>query len=364
MNKPIAIEELEAIIELCKVHKEVIEFKDEITPEIQQIATKNGVGAWIYSRCKAGLIKGIDTDHLKQWKRVYFHNTLQYQKYIAVYQKVNEQLAEMGIPILALKGIALASELYADEGLRPMSDIDILVPEGSGSEALHVLLKNGAQQLGVPRSSQHEQLDAHVRAISIDGIMVEIHQRLFSMGSVFYLKGTDRFENCVQIKKQGIAMQRLNDVLMAYHLVTHAIKGIQMGGLRLGWLLDIALVLQPIKDREAFILAVINVNRKQEKAMRQLIQMAVLLLPNEASIPPNEVKRLLSKIAALMEVKDLGPKHRLINLYHLFNAPGLRTKATVLWREFFPEREYMQYRYQTQAKEPLWRLYAKRIVRW
>ena len=363
MNKTIAVEKLEIIIELCRLNDEIQDFKRELTPSVQQIAVQNGVAAWIYSRGKNGLISGIDSNQLKLWKSVYFQNTIQFQKYLSVFKKVNDQLQKHGIPLLALKGIALASQLYTDEGLRPMGDIDILVPEGKGLEALGILLRNGAQQLAVPRSVVHEQTDAHVRAISVDGIMVEIHQRLFSKGSVFYLKDTDRFQHCVRICKQGVVMYRMNDVLMAYHLVAHVIKGIRMGGLRLGWLLDIALFLKPIKDRDAFIISVLNVKPSQRKELKQLIDMALLFLPDKLQINEDSKKQVLKKIVRLMEEKDFGAKHRFINLYHLCSVPGLSTKAQLLWREFFPERQYMVFRYRSKANEPLWRLYLKRLVR-
>ncbi len=363
MNKSIAIEELEAILNLCRLNDKVLDVRYSLTPSIQQLATYNGVAAWIYSRYKNGLIKGIDDDQLMPWKNVYFQNTIQYQKFLAVFKKVSDLLQKHGIQLLALKGMALASELYADEGLRPMGDLDILVPEGRGAEALQALLDNGAQQLAVPRSGLHEQADAHVRAIRMDGIMVEVHQRLFARGSAFYLENTDRFTNSIGICKQGIEIQRMNDILMAYHLVAHALKGIHMGGLRLGWLLDIAILLGKVDNKATFIDSVLSIKPSKKKALKQVLNMALLLLPDNQQVDVSLRRQELQKIAYLMEEKDLGPKHRLINLFHLFNTPGFGIKAQLLWREFFPEKEYMEYRYQTQKKEALWRLYIKRIIR-
>jgi len=363
MIKSVDISELKALIELCKLNDTAQKFKGEITPSLQQIASKNGVAAWIYKRYKSGLLKELDDAHMSQWKSVYFNNTILYQKYLQVFNKVQVLLKEKGIPLIGLKGIALSSELYSDEGLRPMSDIDILVPEGKGSEALEVLLMNGGKQTVVPRSEIHEQIDAHVRAIKVDGILVEIHQRLFSVGSVFYLKNTDRFSNSVSIEKQDIVIERLNDKLMAYHLVAHAIKGIQMGGLRLGWLLDIALLIKPIENKEAFIQSVLSIKPKHKKALREIFNMALLFIPDQALTDTTQYEKVLAKICHLMEEKDLSAKHRLINLFHLVNVPGFKSKIKLIWHEFFPQKSYMNYRYQTQAKESLWRLYAKRLIR-
>jgi len=362
MNKRVTTDDVETIIELCQLSNDTVEYTGELTPSVIQTATHNGVAAWIYNRHKSGNISGLKDGQLEAWKSVYFINTIKYQQYLAVYAKIQDLLTQNNIPVLALKGMALASDLYHDDGLRPMSDIDVLVPEGKGTEALDVLLNSGcAQTMVVPRSSAHEQVDAHVRAITIDGVMVEIHQRLFSQGSVFYLKNIDRFKGAVSIHKQGIDVQRMNDVLMGYHLVAHAIKGIKMGGLRLGWLLDIALLFKKVDDHQALMEAIIQMKPAQKKELQNLMQMALLFLPAEQQSKELNRSKAIQSIAFLMEEKDMGPKHRLINFFQLLNSPGLKTKAKLVWREFIPQKEYMVFRYQSDQKESVWRLYIRRL---
>jgi len=53
--------------------------------------------------------------------------------------EVLRPLHEAGIPALVLKGVALLVVHYRDLGARPMSDVDILVPEASVCRALDVL---------------------------------------------------------------------------------------------------------------------------------------------------------------------------------------------------------------------------------
>src|ERR1700739_667047 len=48
-------------------------------------------------------------------------------------------LQESRIPVLALKGIVLAHSVYPDLSLRPMSDLDLLVPPGRREEAVRIL---------------------------------------------------------------------------------------------------------------------------------------------------------------------------------------------------------------------------------
>jgi len=52
-------------------------------------------------------------------------------------------LGEAGIPVIPLKGVALAQSLYGDAALRVCSDIDILVPPNTVPEALGLIRASG-----------------------------------------------------------------------------------------------------------------------------------------------------------------------------------------------------------------------------
>lgn len=361
MNHALSEKDINTLIGLCSLNKEESCSLSNIDDKLANVAVSNGVGAWCYHKMQNGLIDGVSQSVGAKWKQIYFHNTIVYQKYWSVFQRVQEQLLKAGIPVIALKGIALSSGLYKDEGLRPMGDIDLLVPEGRGMDALRVVLEMGAKPLAVPRSEWHEQSDAHLRPVKIDGIMVELHQRLFSLGSAYYTKNVDFFKHKQTIEKQGLKLQILNDRMMGYHLVAHAIKGIEMGGLRFGWLLDIALLISKQEDQHVFINEIIAVKPSQAKKMRKLIDMALLLL--SSSVKSTYSSGLQMEITQLMEEKDLKAKHRIINLVQLCKVPGLRMKIALLWREFFPQKEYMQFRYGAIKGSSVWKLYLKRIIR-
>jgi hypothetical protein len=55
--------------------------------------------------------------------------------------RITAALTEAGIPALALKGIVLAYTAYKDPFLRPMMDLDLLVPPGEREHAISVLRK-------------------------------------------------------------------------------------------------------------------------------------------------------------------------------------------------------------------------------
>src|SRR4051812_15077961 len=58
-------------------------------------------------------------------------------------QRLAARLAERAIPIVPIKGLALAHWIYADVADRPMVDADLLVPRFLFDEAASVVRDNG-----------------------------------------------------------------------------------------------------------------------------------------------------------------------------------------------------------------------------
>jgi len=56
-------------------------------------------------------------------------------------------LQQAGIPVLVLKGVPLALRYYRDAGLRPMRDLDLLVPEQRAREAIQLFQSAGWREL-------------------------------------------------------------------------------------------------------------------------------------------------------------------------------------------------------------------------
>jgi len=65
------------------------------------------------------------------------------QELLAAAAPVVRALGAEGIPVLLLKGAALAAECYGSLSLRPMNDVDLLVPTSDGARARGVLARLG-----------------------------------------------------------------------------------------------------------------------------------------------------------------------------------------------------------------------------
>ena len=134
-----------------------------------------------------------------------------------------------------------------------------------------------------------------------------------------------------------------------------------MGGIRLSWILDVALMLKRAENPQELVDAVVNLNKKRKKDIMKLFGMASLLLPQNERFLEIDENELTEEVRYLMLDREMIKKHRFINLNEILHTGGVKTKLMLLWREIFPEEEYMRHRYSKEGK--LWRLYLKRIFK-
>ena len=107
----------------------------------------------------------------RQWARV-----------SEVAQTLSTALAGSGIESVLLKGSALARSIYPEPWLRPMDDVDILVPERAMADVQRIFAGLGLQ-LRPPRT-RAERLNHHwpLAAMEWQGrtVFIEVHQRVLN----------------------------------------------------------------------------------------------------------------------------------------------------------------------------------------
>jgi hypothetical protein len=101
-------------------------------------------------------------------------------------------LADLGIPVMLLKGAALIEAVYPDIGLRPMGDLDILVPRSSIEDAHSAVEALGYAVWGV-RLSRHDasQLARHHHHYPLErgSVTVELHHHVTAATPEFDITG-------------------------------------------------------------------------------------------------------------------------------------------------------------------------------
>ena len=124
----------------------------------------------------------IPADARLQLQGLYLRHKYANQSLRAVLGEMLAALHEAGIEMLVLKGAALAYTVYPEPGLRPMRDLDILVPAVQVEAAQAVLLEIGFQATGFIEelSVNHRHLDVLQLERNGRTVSVEVHQSLLS----------------------------------------------------------------------------------------------------------------------------------------------------------------------------------------
>jgi hypothetical protein len=145
---------------------------------------------------------------------------------------------DAGIQALVLKGAALAHLLYPEPGLRPMSDVDLLVKKTEARRAQELLTRLGFHA-PLPPADRLPGKHLLTATRSIEGLTtsVELHHNLFNIGSGASLELTDLSAPPVPFALEDVTAYTLPHEEMLWHQCQH----LRLIGqsFRLIWLVDI-----------------------------------------------------------------------------------------------------------------------------
>lgn len=100
--------------------------------DFTRLSVEQRVAPLVYAALRsgepAGLAAHVSGPARDALARVYYTVTARNQVLFQEMERFLPALAGAGIPVVALKGAALAQTLYPEAGLRPMSDVDLLIP--------------------------------------------------------------------------------------------------------------------------------------------------------------------------------------------------------------------------------------------
>jgi Uncharacterised nucleotidyltransferase len=166
------------------------------------------------------------------WERLFkarrltaVHNLLLRQEL----RKTVEALQENGIPALALKGVVMAYTAYPDPSLRPMSDVDLLVPPGKRGEALRVLRTLGYE---FPESVLAANRDHNSRLgpnqefapplrLPASPVLLEVHSQLECSEPLFPISVQEYWSRSIFVDLKGLTVRTLCAEDFLFHLCLH-----------------------------------------------------------------------------------------------------------------------------------------------
>jgi Uncharacterised nucleotidyltransferase len=136
--------------------------------------------------------------------------------------EAGSSLQNQGIPVMVLKGHALATMLFAER--RPykrMNDVDIMVPEEHFDRAIDLLLSSGFSCEYAPSKLHRDKLVHHyVPLVHWNGAHLDLHWNITGRHG-FRVQARDLWKRAVPLDILGASFLRLTDVDFMNHLLIH-----------------------------------------------------------------------------------------------------------------------------------------------
>lgn len=280
----------------------------------------------------------------------YYQTCAYNQLYFHELDALLERFSREGLPVILLKGAALARSLYPDPGLRPMKDLDLLVHPADLERAVALAGELGYRQEGPEitpgferRFSNHKVLFKQPSRL----ICLELHWRLMGTFECGIRDLEDRFWAQVEPLQPGALYAfTLKPAAQILFLCAHAFLGHGPGRVTLRWLADL--------DR---LIRLVGSNLDWDRVLDQacslgweqaLAQSLALLRLGFATPIPDTIYSALDagRWTGLFEVV---PSEMDLLLGQVKQLSGIERLRYVWWR-LFPSPAYMRRRYSLPAR--------------
>jgi len=173
-------------------------------------------------------------------KGIYRHSWAKNINLFAETQRVLQTLNATGIDTIVLKGVALSLLYYRDRGVRPMSDMDILVPTADAEAALKCLGLEGWRKFDM-----REDGDLRYRwaATLLNRAEQQLDLHWHALHECVYPDADDDFwREAVPFEMPGISTKALNPADNLLHVIIHGIEYNPMSPIR--WVADAAVIIR------------------------------------------------------------------------------------------------------------------------
>jgi len=269
-------------------------------------------------------------------------NTTFYEELAAIVRAFDEE----NLPLILLKGAALAQGTYENVALRPMGDLDLLVRGEMMPRAEQLFSRKGYLVLaGADSHSRHMTLR---HPDSASGAHVEVHRHIVS--SAYYRRAIPEewlWRDSVQLPIDGVPARTLSPEASVIHCCLHFLDHTGTRGALL-WLCDIAEIARRANLDWNGLADTLNRFRIVLPVRSVMLTCHELLgLP----IPPHSLQEILSLRPGFVEQKAyqfcLSSQRSQASktLFDVLATRGLQNRVRLLASRLFPSPEYMESRY-------------------
>jgi hypothetical protein len=259
--------------------------------------------------------------------------------------------------------------IYPDIGLRPMGDLDLLVPKAQFAEAVRIARSLGYVDSGPEAAPGLKDLLSHEAClVKLDGsVVLEIHHSLVADQTFTYSVPVDWFweqtEPLPVVNARLAGLRMLTPAAQVLYAVSHAM--LQHGGHAVPqrWVYDIDQLIRVYAARLDWDLLL-----SQARAFEwtSALRAAFLRAQEYFNTPiPVEVMARLEQTTDrhtdLVARKQIRPATHILEESLQLSSLNWAGRARLIWALLFPSPAYMRWRYGFQAP---WRLPGYYLFRW
>jgi hypothetical protein len=281
--------------------------------------------------------------------------------------EINTAFRAAAIPCLWVKGSALAYTVYPAPELRPMGDLDVLVPPGHFEQAATVLFDLGYrppdQAIITLPPELVDKYEHHLllRGGAGGGIFVELHWRLLNQMLLDTDQGAWFWSQTQEIEIHDQTLTTLQPEAHLLYLCAHVLLQHGEAVSLLMHYLDLHLLLTH---------SPINWSSVVDQAVRfkwtYTVERALMTASNtfDTPVPTDVLEALRQKRPddeVLWQVDRLaGTGNHFERVWRLMQGEPMRSKRRLITAIVFPVRTYMRARYAVPPGQALWPWYLRR----
>ena len=287
----------------------------------------------------------------------YARNTARYLYYRTELVRIVRQLNEASIPVIALKGSALMRFVYTSPGVRPMADIDLLVPDADVHRA-HDIVKGMGYRAAEDDSEdpRHWELHQHLPIlIGLDrAVAVEVHRHVVRKDSALAFNIDDFWSRAKWTDFDGVPVRVLAPEDLLLHLAVNFFRDRRFYSLAaLSQLTDIAEVCRFHARSEGIDWATLR-SRARNYGIDGPVACALTLAAGlvDAPVPSSTVGSMWPREVPTKELAVFASERVLAcrswtatELVPAGKAYGLRSLIGATLRRLFPSRAHMTKQY-------------------
>lgn len=253
------------------------------------------------------------------------------------------------IPLVLLKGCALAVTLYPDVNLRPMGDLDLLIPRAAAARGIVLLTEQGY-------SSLPELTDGFQQRFSNEQALYRGGQRPSQVDLHWHVLGLPYYraripvewfwERTTEVSVNSQKAQILSPTAQFVHLALHF--ALQHRSTRLLWSYDLALLLARYRDEirwdeVADVAHAFGLSQALQTALAHVADTWSVSVPADARAQLSGFRVSIGDRISFAVATAQQTNARL--LLDGLSMPGVRAKFVYVLRHGFPGLEFMQTRY-------------------